>query len=157
MFDISSLTDMVSTIQLIDENNPIDSTAMLPFVGAPFSYHQFRQGRSNWPTTIASLGLGLVVTEGTFFIAGKSAGFTSMEWFLARGASALGIRYGGRSLLAAAFLPGGTTAGASWGVPMWFNAVLMYEFSMWYDRKYFGYYESRTSSSIKSAQRAEFG
>lgn len=131
MFDLSSLTDYAqdlhSDIDLIDPSRPFDAGALLPFVGAPFAYHQFRSGRSNWASTVASLGIGIGVTEGAFFFAGRRAGFTSTEWFLARTASALGVRYGGRSLMAAAFFEGGTAAGASWGLPLWFSALLVYE------------------------------
>lgn len=129
------VSDMVDDLKIFNPAHPEDSLSYLPFVSAPFAYNQFRQGRSSWETSALSLGIGVGVTELAFWYAGRAAGFTSMEWFLARGATALGVRFGGRSLLGAAFLGSRTTAGAGWGVPIWVTGLLMYEYGMWFGDK----------------------
>lgn len=121
--------DVVSDISLYNENTPLDSAALLPFVGAPFAYHSFRSGRSNWPTTIAALGIGFGLTTTAFRIAGHRAGFTGAEWALGQGLGALGFRVGGRHYLAAMLSPG--SVGVSWSIPTWAFALGMYEFSRW--------------------------
>jgi hypothetical protein len=145
---------MVSDISLYDESTPFDSAALLPFVGAPFAYHTFRSGRSNWPTTVASLGIGFGLTNAAFRIAGRRAGFTSTEWALGQILGAIGVRVGGRHYLMAMLHP--EASGLGWRVPLWVNALMMYEFTLWYDDKYFGYWESQTSGSIKGSQREQF-
>jgi len=153
--DLSFVDDTVD--DLFNPAHPHDSLALLPFIGAPFAYHQFRMGRGSWSSTGVSAAIGIGLTQGIFWGAGRYIGFTGMELFLGRGMGALGFTYGGRYFgFGSMLLPAKSAAEVGWRVPAWVVAVGMYEFAQWYDRKYFGYYESRTSSSIKSAQRARF-
>lgn len=140
--DVSDVVDDIgSTIgqQYYDSHHPYDSLGLMPFVGAPFGYHTFRQGRSGVIPTLTGLIISVGTTEALFLMASGRAGFTSTEWALGRGLSALGVRYGGRSFTAGALL--GPRAGAAarfgWGVPHWLSALLMYEYGMWFaDRAY---------------------
>ncbi len=134
MFDTSQfdvIHDMVSDISLYDESTPFDSAAILPFVGAPFAYHQWRSGRSNWPTTIASLGIGFGLTTVAFRFAGRRAGFTATEWALGQGLGALGVRVGGRHYLMSMAAPAGGSAALSWSIPTWVFVLGAYEFVNW--------------------------
>lgn len=118
---------MVSDISLYDDGVYSDSAALLPFVGAPFAYHAFRSGRSNWPTTLLSLGIGFGLTTSVLRLAGRGAGFTSMEWMLGQGLGAAGVRVGGRHYLMAMFAP--RAVGLSWGIPTWVFIVGFYEWN----------------------------
>lgn len=112
-----------------DPEHPHDTLALSPFFGAPFGYHQWRQGRSNIVTSLASLAISVASTEAIFLLAGRTAGFTSLEWGLGRGLSILGVRYGGRSFtMGAIFGPrAGYSATFGWSVPVWLWAILTYE------------------------------
>lgn len=126
---------MVSDIQLYDESHPYDTAAILPVVGAPFAYHQFRSGRSNWESTAAALLLGAAVTEGAFYVAGRTAGFTSLELFLGRGLGAAGFTWAGRHYAWGMLMTPANTSGLGWRVPTWVWLIGAYEISMyWGDR-----------------------
>ena len=136
MFNLDPLRDMVDNIQLYDSDHPMDSAAMIPFVGAPFAYHQFRQGRGSWETTAAGLMLGTIVTEGAFYIAGRGAGFTSMELFLGRSMAAAGFTWGGRHYTLGMFINHSTsTKGLGWRVPTWVWLIAAYEITFWWGDK----------------------
>jgi len=122
---------MVSDISLYNESTPYDTAAILPVVGAPFAYHQWRSGRSNWPTTIVSLGIGFGLTTAAFRLAGRRAGFTASEWALGQGLAALGVRVGGRHYLLAMAAPAGSSTALSWSIPTWVFALGTYEFVKW--------------------------
>ena len=55
-----------------DPEHPYDSMSMVPFVGAPFGYHQWRQGRSSKVQTLLSIALSVGTTEAIFAVAGRS-------------------------------------------------------------------------------------
>ncbi len=136
---VSGLSDIVGDIgsvigqQYYDPEHPIDSMALMPFIGTPIGYHVYREGRSNPVATLSSLIISVGTTEALFLMAGRAAGFTSTEWALGRGLSALGVRVGGRSYMHA-FLRGSTGMGAwGWGVPLWAQALLGYEAYRWLD------------------------
>ena len=131
--------DIASTLgqQYYDADHPFDSASLMPFIGMPFGYHTYRQGRSNPVATVSSVLISVGTTEALFLMAGRSAGFSSLEWTLGRGLSALGVRYGGRSFTAGAILGtrAGAAAGFGWAPPVWFTALLMYEYGMWFGEK----------------------
>ena len=135
--DVSDVVDDIGSAigqQYYDPMYPHDSLGLMPFVGAPFGYHTFRQGRSGVIPTLTGLLISVGTTEALFLMAGRSAGFTSAEWTFGRGLSALGVRYGGRSFTMGAILGprAGAAAAFGWAPPMWFNAILMYEYGMWF-------------------------
>ena len=127
------VSDAVEDLRIINPAHPVDSAALLPFVGAPFAYHQFRQGRSTWGSTALSAGISVGVGEFAFWYAGRAAGFTSLEWFLGRGLHSLGVTHGGRSYLSSMILGSKNPAkGFGWRVPTWVYALGMYEYGMWF-------------------------
>ena len=137
---VGDLTDIVDDIgstigqEYYDPYHPFDTAAMAPFIGAPFGYHAFREGRSGVIPTITGLVISVGTTEALFLMASGRVGFSSTEWALGRGLSALGVRYGGRSFTVGALLGprAGAAAAFGWAPPVWFNAVLMYEYGMWF-------------------------
>jgi hypothetical protein len=154
---VGDLTDIVDDIgstigqEYYDSYHPFDTAAMAPFIGAPFGYHAFREGRSGVIPTITGLVISVGTTEALFLMAGRSAGIGSLEWTFGRGLSALGLRYGGRSYTVGAILGprAGAAAAVGWGLPAWFNAVLMYEYGMWFG----DYVAARTPGSLQWHQR----
>ena len=125
--DFSDLHDMVDQISLYDESYPQDTFSILPVVGVPFAYNQFRQGRGNLPSTIASLMLGVGMSESAMYFGLRQAGYSSTEIALARIGSAAGFRFAGRGLTGLMIWGPRTTAGLSWGIPFWFWPLAFYE------------------------------
>jgi len=115
------------------QEHPLDVLSLTPVVGAPFAYHQFREGRSSLSGTIASLGIGLVTTEAAWYAARRyGISVTSSELMLARGLHTAGLRFGGRSYLGYALFGARTAAGLGWSIPLWATALLMYEYQRWF-------------------------
>ena len=75
---VSGLSDIVDDIgstigqQYYDPDFPFDTAAMAPFIGAPFGYHAFRQGRSGVLPTITGLVISVGTTEALFLTASGS-------------------------------------------------------------------------------------
>jgi hypothetical protein len=121
---------------LLNPAHPHDSLALLPFVGAPFAYNQFRMGRGSWLGTGVSAAIGIGFTQGIFWGVGRAAGFTSIELFLGRGLGALGFTYGGRFMGFSGMLLGPSTAAeVGWRIPHWVAALAMYEYGTWFGNK----------------------
>jgi hypothetical protein len=128
VLDFTPLHDIVDDISLYDPNYPQDTFAVLPVVGVPFAYNQFRQGRGNLPSTLASLMLGVGMSEFAMYYGLRQAGYSSLEIALARTGSALGFRYGGRGLTGLMIWgPRTMSAGISWAVPLWIYPLAAYE------------------------------
>ncbi len=125
--DFTPLHEMIDDISLYDSNYPQDTLAILPVVGVPFAYNQFRQGRGNLPSTIASLMLGVGMSESAMYFGLRQAGYSSTEIALARAGSALGFRFGGRGMTGLMIWGPRTAAGLTWAVPLWVMPWAMYE------------------------------
>jgi hypothetical protein len=140
----SFISDVVEDLQLLNPEHEQDAFAYLPFVGGPFAYNQYRQGRGSWGASALGIGIGVGVTEFVFYMAGTRAGFTSTQFLLGRSLSALGLRHSGRSYLAYAFFGGrpGAAARFGWGVPGWAIALGIYEYGNWLNTDYRDWYMS---------------
>ncbi len=126
--DILSATSEAGLGVVYDPDHPADTLSMAPFIGFPFGYHQFRQGRASYLQTGLALGVSVATSELLFGLAGRRAGFGPVEWGLGRGLSAIGVRHGGRSYTASAiFGPRAGASGFSWSPPAWAIGLVWYE------------------------------
>jgi len=125
--DFTPLHEIIDDISLYDSNYPQDTFAILPVVGVPFAYNQFRQGRGNLPSTLASLMLGVGMSESAMYFGLRQAGYSSVEIALARTGSAMGFRFGGRGVTGLMIWGPRTSAGLTWAVPLWVMPFAMYE------------------------------
>lgn len=136
-FDTSFITDAGDEIVdlMVDPAHPQDSMALLPFVGAPFGYNAYRQGRGSWGATALGVGIGVGFTEAAFLYAGTRAGFTATELMLGRAMGAAGITYGGRIFGFGSLLKPKHAKGFGWRIPTWAIALGMYEYGQWFSEK----------------------
>ncbi len=136
--DMSFLTDAGDDLVdlMVDPSHPQDSLALLPFIGTPFGYNAFRQGRGSWGATALGVGIGIGFSEAVFLFAGTRAGFTAVELMLGRVMGMAGVTYGGRSM-SWGWLLGVKDAnkGLGWRVPTWAIALGMYEYGQWFGHK----------------------